>query len=190
MRKSDLWLGVGCVGVIAGGIGVGVLPAVQHGRDLRAQASGLVLELSTPADGPEVIAELREDLERLRRFGEGRMTPIPEESDIAGLMGQLDRSLVGAGITQPAITTQKPKELDEASALGLMLKVEGGFPAVYEAVREIEGLGRLVRVGRFRVEAAGEQRGEVSRGGDVRAEVLIEAFYAPKSSVADAGGGG
>jgi hypothetical protein len=167
-----------------------VIPTVQHGRNLRAAARLLEEELSKPADGPEVIAGIQRDLERLRGFGEGRMTPIPEESDIAGLMGQLDRSLVGAGLIQPAISTQKPKELDEASSLGLMLKVEGGFPAVYEAVREIEGLERLVRVGRFRVESAGPQRGDVSRAGDVRAEVLIEAFYAPKSSVADAGGGG
>ncbi len=167
------------------------MPAVQHGKVLRAREASLRAELAKPADGPEVIARYAQELEDLRRFGEGRTTPIPEQSDIAGLMGQLDRSLKHAKLTQPAITTQKPKEYDEASALSLMLKLEGRFTSVYEAVREIEGLPRLVRVGRMRISAAGEKREEMSREGLVDAEVLIEAFYAPKDEerlVADAGG--
>ena len=192
MRKSDFWLGVGCLAVVGVGFVAEVLPAVRHGAELRAERDALETELAKPADGPGIIAKLEERLARWKAFGEGRTTPIPEESDIAGLMGQLSKSLKGAGLEEPALTTQSPKDLEEASALALMLKQEGPFPAIYQAVREIEALPRLVRIGRVRIVAAGEKRGDVSRVGADEAELLIEAFYAPKQideSVADAGGG-
>jgi len=131
---------------------------------------------------------LRERLEMLREFGEGRTTPIPEQSDIAGLMSQVGGVMDASGLEQREITTQEPRALDDASALSISLRLEGPFDAIYEAVRGIEGLPRLVRVGRLRLEAVSERRGGPSRAGVVRADILVEAFFAPSGGSVEGGG--
>lgn len=182
MRSADMWLAGGCLALIAAGTGLLILPALSTTSSLIEQRSQLRTELDQPADGPEVLSRLESDLQLLTEFGAGRTTPIPTDSDIAGLMGQLSRALDNAGLSQRDITTQDPKQLEGASALSLSIRVDGDFTSIYEALRGIESLPRLVRIGRLRIDSGNARRArDIDRSGGVRADFLIEAFFAPES---------
>jgi len=190
-RSLNIWLGLGCAAFLVLGALLLVWPAHRANEILDAKRAELELELRKPSDGPETIERLSGDLAQLREEAAGRSTPIPKDSDVAGLMGELSRFTQEAGIQNRDISTQEPRKLEEASALSVLMRLDGPFDSVYQILSRIEELPRLVRLGRVRIETEGARRGEVSAPGVVRAEVLIEAFYAPTTgNVQTAAAGG
>lgn len=179
----------GLVLVVALGVGVFIAPGYQRSSRLAHEIDRFQAELKKPNSGPEVIGKLTKQLETLRSLSDRRMTPIPQESDVAGLMTDLSAMLDSLGLTHREITTGDSRTLEEASSMPMTVTLEGPFPSIAEAVRRIESLPRLVRVQRLRVSSNQPRRGEFDRSGEVRADVLIEVFYAPQDVLASASGG-
>lgn len=181
---------VGLVLIVGLAVGVFIAPGYQQSRSLTRDIRRFHAELQKPNSGPEVIGTLTRQLETLRSLADRRMTPIPQESNVAGLMTDLSAMLDSLGLTQREITTGDSRRLEEASSMPMTVTLQGPFPSIAEAVRQIESLPRLVRVQRLRVSTEQARRGEVDRSGSVRADVLIEVFYAPQDVLAAAGGDG
>jgi len=178
--REAILLGAGWVGVLAVGIGFAILPAWRSSQRLRAEIVELRTEASKPTDGPEVIRALETELEALVVLGANRTTPIPVDSDVAGLMRDFSAMLDELGLTRRELTTGVPRQLDEASSMPMSMNLEGNFPQIYEAARYIESLPRLVRVQRFRVQSPSLGTGAVDRTAPVKAELLIDVFYQPR----------
>ncbi len=179
-----------------GGLALVVPPAKAMGK-LRREVRSLQTELAKPADGPEVLERLASDLQSLRAFGKGRMTPIPNESDVAGLMGMLGETLDDLGLNQRDITTRPPKSYGDATSMPVTVVLNGPFTNIYQAVSRIETMPRLVRIERLRVTAELPKGSDVSVGvrgrdreGIVRAEFSIDAFYSPELPATDSGAPG
>ncbi len=195
MRRSDLMLAGGLTLVVGLTVGNVLLPALRARIRTVHEIERLRAEHARPFNGPEVVERLSADLRTLRVFGEGRMTPIPEDSDIAGLMGSLGRTLSDLKLEQRDITMRQARALDGASVMPVAVTIYGPFQRIYQAIGAIESLPRLVRVGRLRVvsnESGGVKR---SADGEVKAELTIDAFYSPTTitgkspgDVGDAGG--
>ncbi|MBL8746561.1 MAG: type 4a pilus biogenesis protein PilO [Phycisphaerae bacterium] len=171
---------------LIGGAALVVPPAKAMGR-IRREVRALNEELAKPADGPEVFERLTADLERLREFGKGRMTPIPRDSNVAGLMGMLSETLNDLGLNQRDITTRPPKSHGDAMSMPVTIVLNGPFTAVAQAISRIEMMPRLVRVERLRVttelpKKPGPSEAGAERRGIVRAEFSIDAFYAPDAT--------
>jgi len=179
LRQSDILLGLGWCAIVGMTVGLFVMPSLQREQELKAEISELQSELAQPSSGPELIAQLEDSLETLRSFGDGRMTDIPEDSDIAGLMRSLTRILADYGLSQHDLTTRPEKTLRYASAKPVSISLSGPFQAIYQAVQRIESLPRLVRIERFRLSRPPFTRGTLDRSGVVDAEIWIDAFYAP-----------
>ncbi len=188
MRRSDLWLGAGLLGMAGLAFGLFIMPAAKNRSAESVEVERLRAEYAKPFNGPEVVERLTGDLTTLKQFGEGRMTPIPEESDIAGLMGKLSSTLAELKLDQRDITTRVARSLDGASVMPVAVTLYGPFERVYEAIGRIEALPRLVRVGRLRITTDGASGADRSRSGLVKAELTIDAFYNP-TQVSDAQGG-
>lgn len=189
IRKADLWLAAGWAGLVAAGVGLLIVPGVREDSRLRKEIDGLTAELAKPANGPEVIERLSMDLRTLREFGKGRMTPIPAESDVAGLMKSLSTTLQELGLDQRDVTTRSPKVLEDASSMPMSVTLSGPFPRIYEALAGIESLPRLVRMERLRISQDEARSGKFDRTGRVRAELSVEAFFSPRAVAAAPGGG-
>lgn len=181
-RRSNILLGAGWAAMAAVGIGLFIMPAARARRELSSRIDGLRDELAKPNAGPQAIEELSRDRASLMAFGSGRMTPIPAESDVAGLIESLTRTLSEAGLKDRDITTRSSRALEGVFALPVTVAVTGDFPKIFEALSRVESMPRLVRVERLRMLADDEQRaGKRAREPRVRAEMLIEVFYTPKS---------
>ena len=185
MRRGDLFLCAGWVVVTGLTVGLLIVPAAKGRSAEIAEVARLRAEYSKPFNGPEVVERLRSDLSTLKQFGDGRMTPIPEESDIAGLMGSLSATLAELRLDQRDITTRVARSLDGASVMPVAVTLFGPFERVYDAIGRIEALPRLVRVGRLRITADDAMGGKRPRSGLVKAELTIDAFYRP-TTVTDA----
>jgi len=193
VKQGQLMRAGGLAGLVAISMALFIVPEYRESRRLASEARAFAEELKKPNSGPEVIGKLSEELETLRSMADRRMTPIPASSDVAGLIGDLSAMLDSVGLAQREITTGQSDTLDEASSMPMTVTLRGPFPAVSEAVRRIESLPRLVRVKRLRVASSQPRSGEVDRSGEVRADILIDVFYAPRdvlrsASASESGG--
>lgn len=180
MNQGHLFRVGGLVGLVVVAGAVFIVPGYRESRRLSNEIGAYEAELRKPNSGPEVIGRLNEELETLRSLADRRMTPIPEGSDVAGLIGDLSAMLDEVGLASREITTGQSESLQEASAMPMTVTLRGAFPAVAEAVHRIESLPRLVRVKRLRVSSNQPRNGEVDRSGSVRADILIDVFFAPR----------
>ncbi len=178
--RQTLLLGAGWLGVLAAGVGLALVPASRSVQRVRAEIAELRAEAAKPTDGPEVMQALQAELEALTALGANRTTPIPNDSDVAGLMRDFSAMLDELGLTRREMTTGVPRQLDEASSMPMSMNLEGSFPQIYEAARYIESLPRLVRVQRFRVQSPSLGSGSIDRSAPVKAELLIDVFYQPR----------
>lgn len=182
MRANNTAFILGWLALTAAGASALVAPPWSERSMLLRETRALTDELAKPTDGPEVVERLTNDLDRLREFGRGRMTPIPTDSDVAGLMGLISTMLTELSLDKRDITTRPAKSLGDASSMPVTIILNGPFTSVYEAIDRIESMPRLVRVERLRITSETEKNGMPSREGTVRAELSIDAFYTAKSS--------
>lgn len=191
IHKRDWPLAAGFGALVVVGVAALIAPSMRSRLTLQREIASLRAELAKPSTGPDAIEQLRADLASLRSFSEGRNTPIPMESDVAGLVRSLSTTLTDLGLDQRDITTRDARKIEGAWSMPLTVSVTGPFLKIYETIRAVEGLPRLVRVERLRL-ALPESRAQNRSGtSDVKAEILVEAFFAPPvTTVTEAGTGG
>jgi hypothetical protein len=124
----------------------------------------------------------------LRRDAGEQMRPIPRSDNLSQLIEQLSGVFDEFNLDRQ-ITTGMASRVDDTSVLPVSLTLDGGFRRVYSALRSIEGLDRLVRIQRLEVSAGDGRRREPSRTGLVRAELLMDVFFAPDGVEAEPAGG-
>ncbi len=182
---SSTSLAIGLGVLVIGGIGIFVIPQAVRAQRLSAEISEYQTELDQPNVGEAAISQLVQRRADIKHFGDERITPIPDAADLAGLMRELSAMFTGAGLDAPQLTTGVPEEAEGAMSLPLTVVAEGPFLPIAEMVDRIESLPRLVRVQRLRIASPGGSRsGEVDRSGIVRADILLDVFYAPTPATA------
>lgn len=181
---------VGLGALVLGTLAIGVGPAAVRAREVVGQIRAAETELAKPNGGPELIESLERELAQLKEIAGGGMTPIPEDADVAGLIGRLSRMFDDAQLGEREVTTGQPEQLEEASAMPMSVSVQGSFLALMDVLVRIESLDRLVRIERLRLSGLHARRGPIDRSGEVRASVQVEVFYAPRALKEPAAGGG
>lgn len=170
--------------IVIGAFGL-LWPAWRANEALRAEIRVMRAELSRPTDGPEIIAGLADRLHELKSSSRERMIPIPETSDVAGLMTRLSAVLNRLGLSQREITTGSETMVDQTASLPMSVTLRGGFTQIYNAIREIERLPRLVRVQRLRLAYESRSQAELFEPDAIRADLLIDVFFGAKNEPVD-----
>ncbi len=182
MRPSKISLVCGGAWLLLVGIASAgwIVPVYAESARLEREIAELEAELAKPADGPEVIERLATQVTQLEALMHERMRPIPDDSDVAGLMLELSLVLDELGLVEREVTTGAPKQLDEARSMPMSVLLRGEFLSIYAAVRHIEALPRLVRVQHVRILTDRSRQALPNRTGVVEAELVIEVFFAPR----------
>lgn len=170
--------------ILVGGFGF-IWPAWRTNQALDREIRVMRAELARPTDGPEIIAGLADRLREMQTNSRERMVPIPETSNVAGLMTRLSAVLNRLGLTQREITTGAETMVDQTASLPMSVTLRGSFSQIYSALREIERLPRLVRVQRLRL--AYESRSQFGQSDHeaIRADLLIDVFFGAKNEPID-----
>lgn len=180
---SGAWKGpaAGLAALVVGILAIGVVPATVRAREIERQITAAQEELAKPNSGPELIVELQNDLAQLREISGEGMTPIPDDADIAGLMGRLSTMFDASGLGAREVTTGQAEMLEEASSMPMSVAVQGQFPSILKVLIEIESLDRLVRIERLRLAGLHDRKGPIDRSGEIRASVQLDVFFAPRA---------
>jgi len=173
----------GLAGVVAVGVFVVVWPQASSLRSLAAERSELRERVGRQDNGAAALRRLQEDLAVQRGHAQRYVTPIPETSDTASLIRAISRRLDDLGVREREITTGAPVKHDIVSSMPMSVTLKGDFLSIYEAVRWIETLPRLVRVDRLTIKQEQEQK--ASSFERVEAELLLQAFFAPAGGEED-----
>lgn len=187
-----IWLAVAWVALVAlGGVAV-VAPSVRSIQALADERAELEDRVARSDDGAAAVRRLQEVLADVKNRAGRDVRPIPTDSDVASLIRSLTAQLDRLSIGEREITTGAATRLDDVSTMPMSVRAEGNFLSVYDALRWIESLPRLVRVQRLKFET--DKLGDGSPG-RVRADLLLDLFFAPTgaqapaNAVAGAGGG-
>lgn len=162
--------------LVGAGVGILIVPSLRSVSDLSTEAERLRERISANNDGAAALRRLESRLQEARRVVRDETTPIPRESDVAALIRQLSSRLSGLGVSEREITTGSAAELADASAMPMSVSVRTEFLNIYEVVRWVESLPRLVRVERLSIERASDDK---LRTGPVEADVMLEVFFDP-----------
>lgn len=185
MRRVVLIPGVVLGAATMLGVAGFILPAWRSGQRTEAEIALMRAELARPTDGPEIITGLANRLQQMRTTSRERMVPIPETSDVAGLMTRLSAVLNKLGLTQREITTGAETTIDDTAALPMSVTLRGDFTSIHRAIAEIERLPRLVRVERVRMAYESRGAAESFQSDTIRADLLIDVFFGAKNEPMD-----
>ena len=182
MRGSPrIWLALGWVVLVILGVFVGVFPRLRALDRLDQEASSLSGQASRSDAGASKLAQLNERLARARATVQTRVRPIPHDADVAGLIRTLTTELDDLGMTEREITTGAPKDIGDAMSAPMSVRMTGPFLGVYQAVRWIETLPRLVRITRVTIKTPQRNPEELiqNAGRMVHAELLLNVYSDP-----------
>ncbi|MEQ9616946.1 MAG: type 4a pilus biogenesis protein PilO [Phycisphaerales bacterium] len=177
-RLSNTKFVVIWVTLVAAVVGALLVPKFRSGASLETEIAEIQSDIDALSASDEVIIRLATIRDELASFGEGRVRVIPARNDVAGLMTQLSDTFEAVGLEGREMTSQTEVQIDDVVKMPMVVRVSGEFPQIYDVVRRLEHLPRLVRIGRLRIEKDGaKSRTGVTRESTVTADILIEAFY-------------
>jgi len=162
-----------------------IIPAWRANQNVDAEIVAMTAELAKPSDSPEIITGLANRLHEMRTSSRERMVPIPETSDVAGLMTRLSSVLNRLGLVQREVTTGAETSVDDTASLPMSVTLRGGFKPIFEAIGEIERLPRLVRIQRMRLAYESRSQSEQFSTNEIRADLLIDVFFGAKNEPID-----
>lgn len=166
------WIGL----VLVGSLAV-VWPRVQSYVRLTEEHAQLSIRVQMADDGAAAIERLERTLEKTRRRAQEKTKPIPDDPAVAGMIQDLSAQLDAMQMNEREITTGRPERLEKASLVPMSIVVHGEFPSVYEMIDWVESLPRLVRIARVHISTKRDRN--VTDERFVRAELLLDLFYAP-----------
>lgn len=165
------------------GVGVLIIPSIRSTQQLSSEIEELKERIDANNDGAAALRRLEAELLEARRMVERETTPIPRDGDVAALIRQLTSRLSDLGVEEREITTGSATAHDDASSMPMSVSIKTEFLNIYDVVRWVESLPRLVRVQRLSVK---RPRSDDDRSEHVEADVMLEVFFNPSQALAGA----
>ena len=126
----------------------------------------------------ELLTRITKSEERVRNAVQRKKTElkkIPEQPDLPGLIHAITSSIAQLPLEGSNVNRAHSGTLDQDRAFGLVIETGGKFSGVFDLIRSIEQLPRLVRINELTVRAD-ENADDPSM---VTASIDISAFYQP-----------
>ncbi len=179
-------LGMMALVLLIGGAAI-VWPRYREAASLTAERHDLIERMDNISLHTEALAELTEDVSRVRQVVEQDLKDIPPSPGMHELMNRLSLTIddetvleqtFSAGQVSPAVHDD-----DDFSLMAMPVTVDmvGRFDAVFATIRAAEQMPRLVRVTSVRLSLPREYRDRESGPDEplVQAEIGLEAVFEP-----------
>lgn len=139
--------------------------------------------LALAGDDADRLLAAQARLERLLERGMSEIREIPAGPDLPGLMERISQTIASLPLEGQTFTRGGETTIGTRVGVGLNVETAGRFDGVFELLRRVEALPRLVRVREVRV-----QRPAKDALGRIEATVSLEAFYDRATAAAPATG--
>lgn len=124
-------------------------------RDIDQTTRALVREQVDSA----AVRRLAERVDELEAQLAGVDRVVPDSVELASLFGDLSGFLGAEGVAGGAIEQGNARQEAAYTIIPVVMTFKGDFPAVFEVVRQIESLHRIVRINRLDIAAQGRATG-------------------------------
>ncbi|RMD65762.1 MAG: hypothetical protein D6824_02060 [Planctomycetota bacterium] len=189
MRRANVWKpALGLVVLWVLGVATLAIPAWRQHKNTCNALQALRAQAALKTVGERELDALQSQFEAAQRRALNEVAEIPQEADVALLIGALSSRLDSLGVGGGEISTGAPRSTPDAMYVPVTVTMRGSFLSVYAACRWIESLPRLVRISRLRFERLKAANNSGSRAAssaapgdsdDIRAELALDVFYRP-----------
>jgi len=148
LSKQQLWvLAIGGL-FLADFILYGYLPSHERLQAL-AEAKGRQMELITTAESKsETLPALVERLRQTDHYANNYEQWIPKESGLGQFLGQVANIMTSNGLSDQDVVFGQEKLADDLMCIPVHMKCAGDLNGVFGFFRDLQRLGRLVRIER------------------------------------------
>ncbi len=148
LSRQQLWvLAIGAL-FLADFILYGYLPSHERLQAL-AEAKGRQMELITTAESKSgTLPALVERLRETDRYAENYEQWIPSESGLGRFLGQVANIMTSNGLSDQDVVFGQERAAEDLMCIPVHMKCAGDLHGVFGFFRDLQGLGRLVRVER------------------------------------------
>lgn len=162
------------VALVAAGFGLGgYLPSRWERAELRGRAEEAQRFLAS--DSSASVRSLGDKIAHLRLAARDAGGEIPATDELADVLRGLTESMNAFGAQVHEVNVGDVEHRADYRRIPLMMKFDGPFPATYGVLKQIEGMPRLIRVERLRVDGSVDNPAE-----PVQVELEVSTFYAPQ----------
>ena len=169
-KRSVLW-SVGMAAVTAGFLFLATGAQIERISDLKAQIADEREELTACQKSPQSIACLQGEVRGLTVATANFDEQIPKKPDVGTLLQKLAWFTQSRNLRPESIKPGEPAAFSEVTALPILMRVRGPFPAIFALVKDIEQMPRLTQVERFVVTKDENEEAAVS------AELAFKVFF-------------
>ncbi len=107
------------------------------------------------------------------------MKLMPPSADLPGLIKDITRNVADLPLQGSNVNRSRDVSLNRDQSLGLVIQTEGEFAGVFELMRRIERLPRLIRINEITVKHEPTSDDDAA----VTASIDISAFYRPQDVI-------
>jgi len=188
----------GCIlAVLTIGAGaIAVWPVHQRVRDLDEDLSALSLEVDNLSLFSDHVVEADRTLKKLeeRRFRE--LKPTPGRADLPGMIKSIMSAIAELPLQGSNVNRgQRDDSFGAHQSLSLIVDTEGDLEGIFQLIRRIEVLPRLICIHEIVLREPAANRAQKSIGEetasglpDVQATISLNAYYRTEPSIASADG--
>ena len=144
---------------------------IERISDLKDQIADEREELTASQKSPQSIARLQGEVRVLTVATANFEEQIPKKPDVGTLLQKLAWFTQSRNLRPESIKPGEPAAYAEVTALPILMRVRGPFPAIFALVKEIEQMPRLTQVERFVVTKDENEEAAVS------AELAFKVFF-------------
>lgn len=170
--KRDLkWFGIAGA-VLAVLLAVLWLPGALERRALDHRIDQAKQTLAGELADVQLLGPLSDQVIRLHTAVDEAPHHVPPRDELDQLLRQLTEAMEAFDLQQQEIVTDRTQRHADHNVSTVRMRFEGGFPATYGVLQQIDAIPRLVRVDRVTFEPASPEV-----GGPLRVDIQLNAFY-------------
>lgn len=170
--KGDLKRLAVAAGVMVVLMAVLWLPGALERRELSQRIEQAEQSLQGELADVQLLGPLSEQVAELHTTIAEAPHHVPPRDELDELLRGLTEALEAFDLQQQEIVTDRTQRHDDHSVSRVRVRFEGGFPATYGVLQQIESMPRLVRIDRVSFEPASSDI-----GGPLRVDIELSSFF-------------
>ncbi len=176
LRKQQMWVYVIGVLFVVDFLFYGYLPSHRQLQTLRRAKSQHTQTIGAAASQEEVLPSLERRLEEAKTTVNHYKGSIPSESEVGLFMRQIAHIMAEHNLTDQEVIPLKETMAGELRCIPVHMNCSGSLEGIFGFFRDIQGLGRLVRIEKASLRNDSKFSGQVT----MKTETVI--FYRPSMS--------
>ncbi len=151
----------------------GCLPLQKTMKAIKQTKTSLGLAIDKGTTGGRQLPVLTEQLQNLQQVASNFEVNVPWQRDLGVFLRQLANLMAQHNLKEQIVVPQKEIKTDDLSCISINMRCKGRLTQIFEFYKQLQTLGRLVRIEQVKLVNDSSFEGEVSM------ETKLVIYYRP-----------